>query len=75
MPEIRPLAGDLLSGVAAISQYMFGDDSPEHQRRVRHRSTPDYQSKRVLRRVESRKSWIDEAYSEPDPLSNGDSEK
>lgn len=67
MSEIRPLAGDLLSGVAAISEYIFGDASPHHQRRVRHLiDTGTIPSKRVLRRVESRRSWIDAAYAEPD---------
>jgi hypothetical protein len=68
MPESRPLAGDpVLSGVAAISKYLYGTDDAYHQRRVRHlinsRVIP---TKKVAGRLESRPSWLDAVYAEPD---------
>jgi hypothetical protein len=67
LSENHPLAGDLLSGVAAISRHMYGDDSASNQRRVRHLiSTGVIPSKKVAGRVESRRSWIDAYYSQPD---------
>jgi hypothetical protein len=67
MSEIRSLAGELLSGAAAISRYLYGDDSTYHQRRTRHLIAKGFiPVKRVAGRVESRTSWIDEAYAEPD---------
>jgi hypothetical protein len=73
MPELTPLAADLLSGVAAISTHMYGDDSPSNQRRTRHLIDKGIiPAKRVLGRVESRRSWIDAVYAEPDqPNSEG----
>jgi hypothetical protein len=76
MPERTSLAGDLLSGVAAIARHMYGDDSAYHQRRVRHLVDRGLiPSKKVAGRVESRVSWIAEVYAEPDPKPNGQAEK
>jgi hypothetical protein len=66
---------DLLSGVSAIAEYVYGAATPSTERRVRHLvATGDLPSKKVRGRIESRRSWIDAAYSQPDHP-NGRAEK
>jgi hypothetical protein len=60
---------DLLSGVAAISRYLYGDASTPHQRRVRHLvRIGAIPHRKVAGRIETRRSWVEAAYAEPDPV-------
>jgi len=58
----------VLSGAAAIARHLYGDDSPYHQRRVRHLvTTGAIPHKKFGRRIESRPEWLESIYAEPDP--------
>jgi hypothetical protein len=58
---------DLLSGVSAIAEFLYGEATPSTERRVRHLvSVGDIPAKKVRGRIESRRSWIEQAYAEPD---------
>jgi hypothetical protein len=58
----RPLADDLLRSVKEIAAYLG-----ESERRTRHLiDTGVVPAKKVAGRVQSRKSWVDEYYAEPD---------
>jgi hypothetical protein len=63
-----PLKDDLLPSIAAIAEYITGETSPEAQRRVRHLIDRGLPAKKVGGRIESKRSWIDSFYAEPDPL-------
>jgi hypothetical protein len=66
MPENRL---DILSGVPAIAEYVYGAATPYYVRRCRHLLANGHlPSKKVAGRVESRRSWLDAAWSEPDRL-------
>jgi hypothetical protein len=75
MHEASSLAADLLTGVAAISTYLYGDASPSNVRRARNLIDRGViPTKKLFGRVESRRSWIDQVYAEPDQP-NGGAEK
>ena len=55
---------DVLRGVRAIAAYLFnGDDGVSAQRRVRQHGLP---IKQIGGRIESRVSWLEGLYAEPD---------
>ena len=59
---------DVPRGVRAIAAYLFdGDDGVSAQRRVRHLArNHNLPIRRIGGRIESRRSWLDRIYSEPD---------
>jgi hypothetical protein len=58
----QPLADDLLRDVKEIAAYLG-----ESERRTRHLIDKGViPSKKVLGRIQSRRSWIDGVYAEPD---------
>ena len=62
MPTLSPLKNDRLPSVEAIAEYT--GDSP---RRVRHLIDHwNFPHKKIGGKIESRKSWIDKYYAEPD---------
>ena len=63
----RPLADDLLPTIEAIAAYTLGAVTEASVRRVRHLiRSHGLPSKKVGGLIQSRKSWIDEYYAEPD---------
>jgi hypothetical protein len=69
----RPsLADDLLPSIAAIAEYIYGEANSSTERRIRHMvARGDIPAKKTRGRIESRRSWVDSAYAEPDPHPNG----
>jgi hypothetical protein len=64
MPNLKD---DLLSSVPAIAEYVYGAATPSTVRRLRHLIDKyGFPVKRVGAKIESRKSWIDRYYAEPD---------
>jgi hypothetical protein len=69
----RGLAQDILPSISAISQYVYGESSPSKVRRLRHMiERHGFPIKKVAGRIESRKSWIDQYYAEPDKPSSSE---
>jgi hypothetical protein len=72
MPEncsISPLADDILPSVADMAEYIYGRKDKAALRRVRHMiEVGSVPTKKVAGRHESRKSWINAAYAQPDRL-------
>jgi hypothetical protein len=61
------LAEDRLRNVTAIAEYIG-----TNERRIRHLITAhDFPHKKVGAKIESRKSWIDSYYSQPDAPASG----
>ncbi len=62
-----PLADDLLTTIEAIAEYITGEATEASVRRVRHLiRSHRLPSKKVGGLIQSRKSWIDRYYAEPD---------
>jgi hypothetical protein len=58
----QPLARDLLPSIEAIASY-----TGEAPRRIRHLiATFNFPAKKVGGKIQSRKSWVDQFYAEPD---------
>jgi hypothetical protein len=67
MPENRSL--DVLSGVPAIAECLYGTATPYHVRRTRHLISKGLiPTRKVAGRVESRRSWLEAAWAEPDQI-------
>jgi hypothetical protein len=63
----KPTTLDVLSGVSEIAEFLYGVATPSTERRVRHMvSSGDIPAKKVRGRIESRRTWIERTYSEPD---------
>jgi hypothetical protein len=61
------LSDDRLPNLAAISEYLCGQATPSTIRRLRHLiAVHGFPVKRVGAKIESRRSWIDRYYAEPD---------
>jgi hypothetical protein len=60
-------SNDLLPSINAIAEYMYGEANPRTVRRVRHMIDRGLPAKKAAGRLESRKTWIDGWYAEPDP--------
>ena len=58
---------DLLPDLRAIANYVYGEATPSTVRRLRHLiATAGFPAKKVGGKIESRKSWVDGYYAEPD---------
>jgi hypothetical protein len=67
MPDNRPLADDLLTSINAMAVHMYGEATPYTVRRIRHLiDRYDLPVTRKGGKIESRRSWLNEWYGEPD---------
>jgi hypothetical protein len=65
------LKDDRLPNITAISEYLCGQATPSTIRRIRHLiAAHGFPHKKVGGKIESRKSWIDAYYAEPDKPSS-----
>jgi hypothetical protein len=68
----RGLAQDILPSISSICEYVYGEADPSKVRRLRHMiERHGFPIKKVAGRIESRKSWIDAFYSQPDRRASG----
>jgi hypothetical protein len=68
MPEKRSSL-DIVSGVPAIAECVYGSREPYYVRRTRHLIAKGLiPVRKVAGRVESRKCWLEAIWAEPDQL-------
>jgi hypothetical protein len=63
----RELKDDLLPSIGSIAEHVYGEATPQTERRVRHLiERGELPTKKIGGRYTSRKSWLDQLYAEPD---------
>jgi hypothetical protein len=66
------LAQDILPSIDAIAAYIYGEATPSTVRRIRHLiAGHNLPITKKGGRIESRKSWLDKLYAEPDQRAAG----
>jgi len=66
------LADDILPDVSAMAEYTYGSATPTNVRRIRHLiAEHNFPAKKIGCTWESKKSWINALYAEPDSRNGG----